>query len=346
MTPVSRQQKLNRWDTLTDSLREALLSETHSAIVWDTCAAEHLSKEKADVVANIVSAVLFGFVHADDVAHEIRDTTGIDIKIAQSLADTFTAKIFSRYKNELASIYAMPQELAASSPQPFTLDSVSGPVGVPTAPKETASKPSAPPAVGVPAAPAAPVTFSQISAPVAPVAAEKIQASSSPAPAPSAAAPQAPLIIQSRTEVSQVKTAPEFKLNISPESFAGGTPRTEAKKSSGLVPRPAQLELGSMIEEKKNAPSVAKTEIAAPRVVHYTDMRTPLPALAAEEKPKAAPESFSGIKSSLLKTTSEFAPPSPPKPPAPTAPSTSAAPAPVRLEEIGRDGNFKNQNAK
>ncbi|MFH0806711.1 MAG: hypothetical protein V1885_03250, partial [Candidatus Brennerbacteria bacterium] len=54
-TTIPKNKIFERWDLLAPALRDALVSEKYSDIVWQTCAAEHLSEEKTCEVARITS---------------------------------------------------------------------------------------------------------------------------------------------------------------------------------------------------------------------------------------------------------------------------------------------------
>ena len=66
MQKISRQQALNRWDTLPDNLREALFSEYNSETLWKICEGQHLSEDKIYIVATLAGDVILGFLHPED----------------------------------------------------------------------------------------------------------------------------------------------------------------------------------------------------------------------------------------------------------------------------------------
>ncbi|MDE2020877.1 MAG: hypothetical protein KGJ13_11125 [Patescibacteria group bacterium] len=108
MIKVSKQQAFERWDTLPDAIREALVSEESSDFVWDICSEEHLSGEKTKIVSRFIGYVLFGFLHPADLAKELRDALGIDIRITQVIADAVQSRIFKPLQAEIDAVYAPP----------------------------------------------------------------------------------------------------------------------------------------------------------------------------------------------------------------------------------------------
>jgi len=105
MTLISKEQALQRWDSLPDNLRDALCSETNSDFIWKTCGDEHIPDEKIYSVARIAGYVLMGFVHPDDASKEIQDATGIDSRIADPIASAVNARIFTPLRQSIDDIY-------------------------------------------------------------------------------------------------------------------------------------------------------------------------------------------------------------------------------------------------
>ena len=74
MLKISRQQLINRRDSLPDNLREALFSEYNSETLWKICEGQHLSEDKIYIIATLAGDVILGFLHPEDLALEIKKT--------------------------------------------------------------------------------------------------------------------------------------------------------------------------------------------------------------------------------------------------------------------------------
>ena len=110
MVNISRQQKLERWDTLPDNLKEALFSEYNADILWQVCRTQHLTEDKIKIIATLAGDVILGFIHPEDLAKEIRESLNLNPEIANSIANEIDRKIFSPVKTDLEKVYAPPSE--------------------------------------------------------------------------------------------------------------------------------------------------------------------------------------------------------------------------------------------
>jgi hypothetical protein len=106
MKTIPRTKMLERWDTLPENLREALVSDTTSDFIWKTCQKEFIPDEKIYDVAGIVSFVLFGFIHPEDVAEEIKNTLNIDARISNAVAEAINQRVFEPLRGTLAQFHA------------------------------------------------------------------------------------------------------------------------------------------------------------------------------------------------------------------------------------------------
>ena len=108
MNTLPQKETLARWDSLPQVLRDALVDDANADFLWSTCESEHLSREKIKVVARYVGYVMFGFIHPSDLAKELRDALGIDIRITQVIADAVNERIFKPLQAEIDMVYAPP----------------------------------------------------------------------------------------------------------------------------------------------------------------------------------------------------------------------------------------------
>lgn len=262
-------------------LREAMSSEINSDIVWKAAENEHLAEEKIVVVSKFVGYVLMGFIHPEDLAREIKENLGIDIRIATSIADPINKKIFQPLRQELETIYsptasgaealATEEGEQAMSPQPVLIDSISSqqvekiikPGPASSVPKffQTGQipKPATPPQALVPKPVTQPAFTVSLSNP--PAAAPTAVPS-----APSTGSGQAaPFMLHTESKSQPLSPSKSgFKIGLSEEQFG------KMEQKWAAPPRPAQIETGFTPQQK---PEV--------RTVHYSEMRTPVaPALS------------------------------------------------------------------
>ena len=173
MISISREQITERWDTLPDDLREALVSEANSDFIWRTCEDEHMPDDKIHWVAMAASRVLMGFIHPEDLAREIEDSAGIDQKTALSVEGALGRRIFAPLSQQLTAIYA-PLSKFATGPKILndviatSTPSSAGPkiisenfVAIPRAGNMPMPKPATPPAAPQPQAKATQDVISQ-----------------------------------------------------------------------------------------------------------------------------------------------------------------------------------------
>lgn len=230
MITIVQNQALQRWDSLPDSLREALSSEINSDFIWKTCRDEHIPDEKIYAVARIAGYVLMGFVHPDDASKEIRDATGIDVRIADSIMSAISARIFAPLRQTIDGIYE-------PSSKSWLESKLAGSIGEPTMIiKEIAVAPSTP---------QKPVQ--QVQGKSAP------SASSQPSQGFGGQAGQTPqpVILQESPYSGMSKKASDFHIEISDDKMKG---LSTAQRFAPV--KLAVLELG---EDKGSAPSAGSS---------------------------------------------------------------------------------------
>ncbi|PIY59551.1 hypothetical protein COY96_01175, partial [Candidatus Wolfebacteria bacterium CG_4_10_14_0_8_um_filter_37_11] len=94
MPNITKQQALNRWDKLPMVLREAIFSERNADILWGVCETQHLSEDKIYRIATLAGDTIMGFIHPEDLAKEIKETTNIHSDIADLIVKEIDRKIF------------------------------------------------------------------------------------------------------------------------------------------------------------------------------------------------------------------------------------------------------------
>lgn len=294
-TLIPQQQALDRWDSLSNELREALWSEQNSTIVRQTCEREHIPPEKIPFVGRIAGYVLLGFLHPEDVSRELKEALGADQKTADAIAKDLNAKIFSPLRGELERAYAPgPHSASFAGTRPFDLDEI-GAIKTQTF-KAPSSSAWSPPLVSPPA--------------------------TRPEKKPSESLP---VMLHEEPETRPITPAAGSHLDIKSSGFGEWEPREAdkgiAKVDLGIVPPPA-----------RPAP---KTEPPRPRVVHYTESKSPTFEFSQKSAPiiSASPASEKTTGGELFSAPhpeEKLLPPrqSPPPPEIPRSPGSTPSPTP------------------
>jgi hypothetical protein len=300
MTKITQAQSLERWDALPQILREALYSDVNSGFLWTTCEAEHIPDEKIYTVSGIVGYVLMGFLHPEDMAAEVAEALNIDRRIADSIATAINQRIFAPIRQDIDKVYGPPgsenigpkifQEIkpatvsasasATSLPKPASLPA-KGWSGIPTIIASVPVVAPPPKSVG---------EFERLAATKIPVDGKgsvgpglrQDDKAAAPATTP------APTIIQSAVGAPKpIQNAPDFRSPSIAQNIMGGM-----KGSVPLPPRPAVIEAGQTTSQKAWTPaSAGATEKNAPKVLHYGEFTSSLPAtmpMTAMNKPPIA----------------------------------------------------------
>jgi hypothetical protein len=293
MLNISKQQALQRWEVLPDSLREALFSEYNADTLWKICQDQHLPEDKIKKIAILLGDVILGFEHFDDLAKDISLETGINQQIANSIVQEADRKIFLPIKSDIEKNYkpAPPEPLPTRQPvvevkpmeKPAEAPAESSSFAKATADKQ---KPISPLDIlketpkETPIAPK-PLIETPVAKPVTPSTPPAPQTPNPPAPKPSTppASPLAkgPLIIHKETE---------FK------------PLSESKKSLGGFF--SFLNKGGSVKKEIISPVKAKVEIGPET---FGVKKEPSPVKPAENKPVEQPKvkvvNYSGVPSSV-----------------------------------------------
>lgn len=328
MITITQQQSIRRWDTLSDELKEFMFAETTTGMIDGIFASLHIPDDKQRPVRRIVGWALMGFVHIEDVAKEIQDATGINSQHALELADSIKIKIFSPFREVLEKIYALPEETPISRPR---MDSIIAPPSA-TAPgpkslEVLSAKPAIAPAPAIPTkpatAPAVSPKFTATPSPLPPLGAVPAKPASSlpvaPAvPAPAVTLAPAPFMIHAETKMQPVvQQAPKFTM----ESLGKAVSAFGGKSGASMAPpKLAQVEIGQ--EEKQKPTGVVGKYESSPRVIHYSNLSTPLP--AETKGVSSGPVSFGALQG----IPSAPRPAAPPAAAIPAVPKTPSAPMP------------------
>ncbi len=339
MVTVTTDQARKRFTTIPPRLQEALFSIQNAEIVNQIADQNHILPEKAGKIADVGGWVLLGFIHPEDAAKELQEAMGLPAQTATAIADSLNAKIFGPLQGELTRAYApalhkeeaalVPKIIQDIGPAPLTTK----PAGPPTpTPPAVAAKPKLP-EVGwsrmTPAVPTPPVAAPPARGPIGEF--ERLTTKRGESVAPAAVSPTgipkppspptpvtpampplgpAPVILHEDTSTKPQQPTPDFHLDLPSEKFA------MQKGSAPLPIKPAVVELG-----KPPPPPAPKTVVSTPRVVHYTEYKSPSP-----EAP--IPPSTATQRKITELTAPGTAPPVPPK--ASSSPKPSAPPMPPK----------------
>jgi hypothetical protein len=337
MPVLSKQQVFERWDLLPENLREELVSDVNSKFIWQTCEAEHISDEKIYTISRIAGSVLMGFLHPEDMANEVRDELGIDIRIATSIASAINQRIFTPLRADIDKVYEPVTGLTA----PKIFEEVHPPI------TELIPRLTPTPLTSI-------SSIAPVSTTVAPVALPKQEPIKSPAekapssldefarlgkntpPSPPTPAPK-PFVLQTESTSRPIPNAPDFRMPVVAENIMGNKRELEP-----LPTKTAVIEFGGMPIPKAPAPQSS----AAPKVtvVRYGSEKSVPPAMPPKPEPmrtitEITPETFkTAMPTPKAPTQSSFTPlsqipvPSPimPKPPTPAATAVPMTPVPPK----------------
>lgn len=296
MTTVTQDQALQRWDTLPESLREALYSEASSDFLWKTCAAENLPEIKTRQVAKIAGYVLLGFLHPEDLSRELMELIKIDPRTAKSIQDAINNRIFSPLRADIDKTYIPLSKIEIAHPSiaPKVFQDVSS----------LPPKPATLPDVGwskMPA-PTMPSPISGIRPPTPPVAKAALKPSIDPAP----------MMLHEDTTFKAAEKNASFTLS---RPGAGADVHMGQGATIPTPPRPAVLEFGGVKPPQSSG------------AVHYTDLK---PSLSAMPTANTGPRSVSQVGTpSIAPMPPSVQKPTPSQsamPPAPMPPRPSQTP--------------------
>src|SRR6056297_62528 len=95
-----------RWDNMPMKLREALYSPAYGKTLLQIAKEHHLNEIKTEKLFKIVSFVLYGFIHKEEIEEKIIKEIKIDQSVAEKISDKIDKKIFSQFVEELNEVYS------------------------------------------------------------------------------------------------------------------------------------------------------------------------------------------------------------------------------------------------
>jgi hypothetical protein len=357
---ISIPQARARLKTLPENLQSVLFSAQTAEIIYRIGEQNHLPEEKISEIAKAAGSAILGFIHIEELAKEIQDLAQLPLETAKSIAASLENRILNSIRSDLEKIYApapaepeKPEEAKKPAPPAAPPAQFGGPPA-PSKPAGPAPKPfidlssltskikpaapSVPPTIPKAPKPPAPITGAggDKSAPQAPkVPPAPLPTTSAipkapPAPPPATPPAPAPVFLKRKLELEPLKPDMGVRIEQTTQFGAGRTPVPQP-------PKPARLEIGRLTPTKTTEPpKPVRTEMAPPRVVHYSEWRTPNISTPPQETVGGAtPAPPKPPLPQVEKTTSELkelkpsvSPPPPPERIPPTSLQSSAPPPP------------------
>lgn len=312
MMKVTIEQSRKRFRSLPKILQDAIFSIQTGETIRRIAEQNHLIADKIPGVAEATGLVLLGFIHPEEAAREIRERSGIDLQVAQAIASSLSARIFSPLQREIDLAYApLPEE--HHEPEPVILEKPSRVVEEIQELKESGSElvdilkkrggvaPVGPSGLKRPVSSPKPMPFfDNIPKPPPPL--------SPPPPSPRVPSAQGPVMIHKESEATPLGPKKDFRLEWPEDKLKEGgsggfLERQDFSRQTDESLPAAKLEIGGM---RKIPQGPAKTEVAGPKVVHYKFQGSPVPSPGSFSEPKfKAPAPIDKIGPRLPITESE-----------------------------------------
>jgi hypothetical protein len=295
MYVVSPQQVLQRWDEISQVLRDAVCDPVDIDALDALAQSMHLNEDRRRMLGRLVRGTLLGFMHVEDFYKETKDTLSLDARLALELYQEIDKKIFAPVRRDIEENFlrhklGVVESSQVSSPVPIIGQVVlrSQEPGTVDLKRDTITIPGA-----------APIRVVEERKPTPPV--------SPPAPAvskPAEPLDQGPVILhrhETFQSVSETKPETRFK-QMSFGGFSGAfksvgprkedvvsrvtveIPTAPGAPSSTIKPTPP-----SSPQAGQNIPVGIKQFGEQPKTVHYSTLKTDL-SRPHVPSPPAAPQ--------------------------------------------------------
>lgn len=286
MFRIPKQQVLERWDEIPQNLREAICSEENANILWRFCESQHLSDDKIFKVAFIVNDVFLGFIHPEDVPVEIKNELGINQEIADAIYKEVDRKIFGPVRDDIKKVYSPVTVSSVAGAPPVSSQNIVDLTSVPTQkfqPLPVPSAPSTPKIVSPGQSELQRLTQVFGTAQIE----EKSRVAEAPSPTSPAATHEEPVIIHKHAEITPTPTPPPDKRSLGGLFWFLGK---RSKAGSSEVQARVEIE-----KPKTEAPKVVSTPQSAPKIIHYTELKSPISPFGAPQGQERAPARMSSL---------------------------------------------------
>ncbi len=261
MLQITQQQTEDRYETLPQALKDALFSVVNAEEIWRIGEAHHLNEEKIPQLADITGDVIMGFLHPDDLRRELQEVLGIDIRIAASISREVNKRIFYPIRDEIRKVYT-PVITEFGKPSMPLVEEI---------PEEVPTKEKIPEETKIPfdRAQGKPLEMPLVKPSIIP---SPPPAPSKPEPGKPFESPQGkPFILHKQEALKPVLETQMPAAGATGQKFSPFLQATPVQ----TPPKPAavEIELGPKSFDKAQGGPLAKE---APRIVHYSNFRTPL----------------------------------------------------------------------
>lgn len=105
MQPIPSDQIKKRFQTLPETLQEAIFAEETADVTRKSCNLRDIQDEHVPTVAILAGRVLLGYLRPESFAFEIQKETGLDAMKAAQIAHDIDAEVFSMVRLELKKLY-------------------------------------------------------------------------------------------------------------------------------------------------------------------------------------------------------------------------------------------------
>ncbi len=105
MNIISREQLTKRFQSLPDTLQDAVFSERTADTIGKTCQLRDVGEDFISTVATLTGRILLGYLRPENFASEIQKETGVEELKAQHVAHDIDTEIFSGVRLELKKLY-------------------------------------------------------------------------------------------------------------------------------------------------------------------------------------------------------------------------------------------------
>jgi len=306
---ITEQQFQKRVYNLPSILKNALYSESVMGVIRHICQSHYFDDDKTLIVEQLTALVLSGFVALEDMSKEIAENLGVNKQLADSIYQEIDKKIFLSLKEEIKKVYSplvVPKSnlswgaskigLKPATKEEDVVDLKTKPAAeissetVEIKPKEISPEAVVLKKPEITSTQKVEVPNARVSEKEEPTIFGKVEPKISSITLEKSLGEEAPMILHKETELTPL--AAEKKSLAEAFSFSSGKEPVVKKESSDLA---AKISFGADAEKKKEN-KIQKIQIGKPnvRVVHYSDLNTPIFSFGKEQP--SQPQVFSQSK--------------------------------------------------